>query len=72
MKQYRREVSDYKRDKPKLYALILKYLSDESTPAKGLRFDTCNETRASVLSDIKSIGIDIIKSRNDNDCSPLT
>jgi hypothetical protein len=33
MKQYRSEVSDYKRDKPKLYALILKYLSDESLEA---------------------------------------
>jgi hypothetical protein len=33
IKQYRREVSDYKRDKPKLYALILKYLSDESLEA---------------------------------------
>jgi hypothetical protein len=29
MKQYRRKVSDCKRDKPKLYALILKYLSIE-------------------------------------------
>ena len=33
MKQYRRDVADYKCDKPKLYALILKYLSDESLEA---------------------------------------
>jgi hypothetical protein len=33
MKQYRREVSNYKRDKPKLHALIMKYLSDESLEA---------------------------------------
>ncbi len=30
MKQYRREIADYKRDKPKLYALIMKYLSNKS------------------------------------------
>jgi hypothetical protein len=33
MKQYRREVSNYKHDKPKLYALIMKYLSDKSLEA---------------------------------------
>jgi hypothetical protein len=33
MKQYRREVANYKRDRPKLYALIMKYLSDESLEA---------------------------------------
>jgi gamma-glutamylcyclotransferase (GGCT)/AIG2-like uncharacterized protein YtfP len=33
MKQYRREVADYKRDKPKPYALIMKCLSDESLDA---------------------------------------
>jgi hypothetical protein len=33
MKQYRREIADYKRDKPKLCALIMKYLSDESIEA---------------------------------------
>jgi hypothetical protein len=33
MKQYRREVADYKRNKPKLYALIMKYLSNESLEA---------------------------------------
>jgi hypothetical protein len=33
MKLYRREVADYKRDKPKPYALIMKYLSDESLDA---------------------------------------
>jgi hypothetical protein len=33
MKQYRRERADYKRDKPRLYALIMKHLSDESLDA---------------------------------------
>jgi gamma-glutamylcyclotransferase (GGCT)/AIG2-like uncharacterized protein YtfP len=33
MKQYRREVADYKRNKPKLYALIMKYQSDKSLEA---------------------------------------
>jgi hypothetical protein len=33
MKQYRREVSGYKRDKPKFYVLIMKYLSNESLEA---------------------------------------
>ena len=30
LKQYRKEVAELKRDGPKLYGLILKYLSDES------------------------------------------
>jgi hypothetical protein len=30
MKAYRREVADFRRDKPKLYALILQHLSDEN------------------------------------------
>jgi hypothetical protein len=33
MKSYRREVADYRRDKPKLYALILQHLSNESLDA---------------------------------------
>lgn len=33
MKQYRRELSNYKHDKPKLCALIMKYLSDKSLEA---------------------------------------
>jgi hypothetical protein len=33
MTQYRREIADYKRGKPKLYVLIMKYLSDESLDA---------------------------------------
>ena len=33
MKQYRQDKAEIKRDKPKLYALILKYLSDESLEA---------------------------------------
>jgi spore coat polysaccharide biosynthesis protein SpsF (cytidylyltransferase family) len=33
MKQYRREVADYKRNKPKLYPLIMKYQSDKSLEA---------------------------------------
>ena len=33
MKQYRRDSADIMRDKPKLYALIIKYMSDESLDA---------------------------------------
>jgi len=33
MKRYRKEVAELKRDGPKLYGLILKYLSDESLDA---------------------------------------
>jgi hypothetical protein len=33
MKAYRKELADFRRDKPKLYALILQHLSDESLDA---------------------------------------
>ena len=33
MKAYQKELADYRRDMPKLYALILQYLSDESLDA---------------------------------------
>jgi hypothetical protein len=33
MKKYRKEVANYKRAKLKLYALIMKYLSNESLDA---------------------------------------
>jgi hypothetical protein len=33
MKAYRHEIADFRKDKPKLYALILQHLSDESLEA---------------------------------------
>lgn len=39
---YRREIADYKGDKPKLYALIMQYLSDESRGALKAYIDQKN------------------------------
>jgi hypothetical protein len=43
MKQYRHDVADYWHDKPKLYVLIMTYLSDESLSAvqKKSRLECC-------------------------------